>query len=503
MATPAPAATAATLMLSLAVGAGGCAFGPDPDRPALPFPVDTPYAGATRPAADPYEAAGWWRRFGDPTTAGLVAAVTEGNLDLRAAAARVRQSRAVVRQRYGARLPNVSLNATASGRGVSDTGGVDAVPTTGGQVPVGGIPVGGGFGQDDFFETYDLSAGVAWQLDLFGRLRRLNESATLDVISREADRVGLAHTLVAQAVTARVAISTLQLRLGLAEANVASLRETLATVDARYAAGVGDPVDLRLARENVATAEAQVPPLRSQLLTQRFALAVLAGVRPDALSELPETLPPLPELPPPPVGVPAALLDRRPDLIASEFQARARQAEIGASVAELFPDVSINLSGGLTSDEVGDLFDADSFVYSVIGSAAQPIFAGGQIRGRIAQARAAADEAAATYAGDVLTAIREVNDAMVREEQGRLEVEAAARALLEAESAEELARERYQRGVGNLLTIFEAERRRRSAEERLALARQGVWDARVDLHLALGGDWDLPLPAATTDEGES
>ena len=495
-----------SLVLLTPLAVAGCMAGPEPARPEVPFDLGGPYAAAGEAGDAHLGYAGWWRGFGDPATERVAEAALLGNLDLRAAAARVRQSRAVLAQAYGARFPAVGASLTGSGRGTSDTGGgAGFFPTgTGGgdAGPGAGDPGGAGAGgtgdqalgfptQDDFVETYDLSANVAWQLDLFGRLRRLQQAATLDYAATATDRLALAHSVVASAIRSRVAIGTLGQRVALAEGNLASLRETLRVVKDRYAAGVGDPVELRLARANVANARATLPPLRAQLAVERHALAVLLGRRVADVADLPATLPPLPELPLPPVGLPAALLDRRPDLLASEFRARAQQARIGAAVADLFPDVTLSASAGLASNDVGDLLDTDSFVYTLVGSIAQPIFQGGQLRARVRQTEAAADEAAADYAGLVLTAFREVNDALVRESNGREEVAASAEALRESRAAEELARERYSRGVGNLLSVFEAERNRRSAEERLALARQGVWDARVNLHLALGGDWGL------------
>lgn len=475
----------------LAVGVvGGCTVGPDPERPELPYEIDTPYAAtvgegvAVQPERTLEEVTGWWRRFGDEVTGVLVAAAIDENLDLRASAARVVQAQALVRQARAARLPNLSAGLTASGRQTPETDASDFFPTGGapGGVTLGGLP-------DDFIETYDLNLSASWQVDLFGRLRRQEQAARLDYVASRADRVALAHSIVAEVIRGRVAVATLQLRLTLAQDNLESLRETLEVVDNRYGAGVGDPVELRLARENVATAEAQIPPLEAQLATQQYALGVLLGRRPGALKALPETLPPLPELPPPPLGLPAALLDRRPDLLASEFRAKAAQARIGASVAELFPDLSLTGSYGVTSNDLSDLIDSDSIVYSIVGSVAQPIFTGGRIRANIRRAEAVAEELAANYAGTVLTAMREVNEALVREAAGRREVAATITALEEATAAEELARSRFSRGVGNLLSVFEAERRRRNAEERLALARQGVWEARINLHLALGGDW--------------
>ncbi|MEM1012364.1 MAG: efflux transporter outer membrane subunit [Planctomycetota bacterium] len=491
-----PAAAANPILLVATVAActvtAGCRLGPDPVRPELKFDLTTTFAGSTLSEVDGETAAvdpRWWRRFGDNEIDRLVDRSIGGNFDLRAALARARQARAAREVARGDRLPSAGLNASATGQRIGDAGFFPGVGGAGGGAPV---PGGGGGGGDDFIEFYDLSLDVSWQTDLFGRLARLEQAAAFDESAARLDALALAHTLVARTIQGRVAVATLQTRVRLAEENVESLKQTLEVVDGRYSAGVGDPVELRLARENVASAEATVHPLQAELAAERYALDVLTGIPPQRIDGNVAELTALPSLPPPPVGLPAALLDRRPDLLASDFRARAAKARVGASIAAMFPDLTLSASAGSTSDMLDDLLDDGNFVYSIVGRLAQPIFQGGSLRAGVRQSRAGVDEAVASYAGLVLVAMREVSEALVRERGARNEAEALTRALAEAEAAESLARERYGRGVGDLLLIFEAERRRRAAEERLALARQLVWNARINLHLALGGDWDLP-----------
>jgi multidrug efflux system outer membrane protein len=467
-------------MIVASIVMGGCRLGPTPEPPTVPFDLDTPFAAATG-SAEPQPAARWWTRFEDEATNDLVARAVGGNFDLKAALARARQARAAREVARGDRLPSVGLNASATGQDLADNGGF--VPTAG-----GGVPFAGGAGTDDFIELYDLSVDVSWQVDFFGRLARLEQAGAFEQTATALDALALSHTIIARTIQGRVAVATLRDRLRLAEENVENLRQTLQTVEGRYEAGIGDPVQLRLARENVATAEANVPALVADLAVERYALAVLVGRRPGTV-DIDTDLSTLPPLPPPPVGLPADLLDRRPDLLASSFRYQAAQARVGASIAALFPNLTLSASAGTSSDSIGDLFDDGNFVYSIVGRLAQPIFQGGSLRARVRQSRAAVDEAAATYAGLVLDAMREVSEALAREAGARLEAEAIDRALLEAMAAEELARDRYSQGVGDLLSVFEAERRRRAAEERLALVRQRVWIARINLHLALGGDW--------------
>lgn len=488
--TPRPIALA---LLAIAAGAAGCTVGPDPQRPQTQIDLQGPYlAAATQPATRPAgTVAGWWQRFEDPATDELVAEAVLGNPELAAAAARVVESRALLSQAYGARFPSLTLEPAVSRRKQAIT-----LPGSFGGPDAGGQSVRTSF----LTSSYDLNLAATWQVDLWGRLKRAQQAAGFDFLATAADRQALLHMVVSEAVRARVAIGTLQARLALAEQNLESLRETLEVSESRYRAGVGDAVLLRLARENVATAESQVPPLEAELAVRENALAVLLGRRPGEIDAIAGNLPPIPELAPPPPGLPAALLDQRPDVLASGLRAQAAQAQIGVAIADLLPNITLGAGAGLTSTEIETLFDRDSQVWNVLVSAVQPLFDAGQRRAGVRAARARAEGATAEYVGVILEAIRDVEDAMVNERWSRVEAEANERALAEARAAETLARDQYAQGLTPLLDVFEAERRRRGAEERLMLARQGVWNARIDLHLALGGDWEISGPADAASE---
>ena len=489
--------TAGRAVMGLVVTAiAGCAVGPDPDRPEVGVDLDSPYAHAstTQPATQPAEVeiAGWWRRFGDETTNDLVAQAVTGNPDLAAAAARVVEARALLTQAFASRLPTVNLEPSYSLREQALT------------LP-GGFAGEGSESDENVrvrFQTtsYDINLAAAWQVDLWGQLKRAQQAARYDFLATTAEQRALLHTVVAETIRARVAVATLQSRLELAQDNLESLRETLEVTDSRYRAGVGDAVSLRLARENVASSEAQIPPVERDLALALHALAVLLGNRPGTLELTEQTLPPVPDLAAPPVGLPVALLDQRPDVLASDFRSRAAQARIGVAVADLLPNLRLTGGVGLSSTEAADLFDGDSVVWNVLVSAVQPLFDGGSRRAGVTAARARAEAATADYLGTILTAIQDVEDALVRERAARAEAEASERALTEATAAETLARDRYRQGIGGVLDLFEAERRRRSAEERLTLSRQQVWNARIDLHLALGGDWDLHESFSRADD---
>ena len=221
----------------------------------------------------------------------------------------------------------------------------------------------------------------------------------------------------------------------------------------------------------------------------RHALDVLVGRRPGAGEPLPETLPELPGLEPVPLGLPVELLDRRPDLRQAEQRFAAATYGVGAALADLYPSLTIGGSVGTRADTVDDLFSVDAVVYQALMGLAGPLFEGGARRAEVEAARARAEQAAASYAGTVLVALREVEDALVSERTVHESLDFTDRRVAEARAANRLSRERYQRGVETLLQVLETDRRLRAAEEALITGTADLWNSRIDLFLALGGDW--------------
>ena len=198
----------------------------------------------------------------------------------------------------------------------------------------------------------------------------------------------------------------------------------------------------------------------------------------------------LPDLEPVRIGLPAALLDRRPDVKAAELMVRAANDDIGVSIAQLYPDISLIASYGTTADRWRDIWDRLSETWSAAFGVSQPLFAGGRLRAQVTEAEAHHAELAANYANTVLMAMMEVEDALVAEHMLQKELEHTALRLEEATAAEGLSQERYHRGVESILSVLETERRRRIAEEMLVVLKAQIWTTRVNLHLALGGDWN-------------
>lgn len=442
------------------------------------------YTAADPEAAEPVDLEGqpaleWWKRYEDAELDLLIAEVLTGNLDLATAAARVREAEAVLGTASAARGPSVD----AALRAARTFQRLDSIGTNLGRI-------------------YDssLRAGltVSWQADLFGQLRATERARLASLLATEHDRLALAHTLVASVVRLRAAISVADRRLALASEIIESRSSTLSIVERRYRSGLdtASAVDVHLARENLAAAEAALPPLELAKAQSEHALDELLGRKPDAGDGDSRQLAALPALAPPPLGLPASLLDRRPDLAAAELRATAAAAEVDVALAARYPDLTLTAASGWDGNQFGELFDDETLFGNFVAQLAAPIFTSGRLKSEVAAARARLEASASDYAARVLAALREVEDAWIAERRLREQLAGVERQLAEARLAEGLARTRYERGLENLLVVLDTERRRAAAEDLALRLEQSVWNARTDLHLALGGDWFAP---AVTD----
>jgi len=449
----------------------GCMVGPKYSRPETA--ADTPdgyfHAGMHEEDVNDFaDVDQWWERFGDETTAALVVQAMENNYDLKAAAARVLQAQAALVQVRGRRMPDVSysLSRDRSQRSFNFAGRFSVLT-----------------------ENWSQNISVAYVLDLFGKLKRAERAAWAQMFGSQANEQALINSMIATVIRVRIDIATLQRRLAIARANTTSRQDTLEIVERRYKEGLVGPVDVRLARENLEAAKAFEPSIELSLITAHNALDVLLGRRPGGSEHLPRTLEDLPDLEPVPIGLPGSLLDRRPDVMAAELMLRAANEQIGVSIAQLYPDLTLTAMYGASADRWRDIWEHFSETYSATVLFSQPIFKGGQLKAQVDAAKARYQELAANYGGTVLTAIREVEDALVTEQMLQKQLEHTELRFEEATAAENLSQERYQRGVESILSVLESERRRRIAEELLTILKGRIWTTRVNLHLALGGDW--------------
>ncbi|MBN1362765.1 MAG: efflux transporter outer membrane subunit [Sedimentisphaerales bacterium] len=471
-----------SVLVAVSVVVSGCMMGPDYSRPQTPADTAHGFVNAPPQPAEVNEVTTydqWWERFGDAVTAELVREALANNYDLKAAAARVLQSQEALAQARGQLWPDVSYD-------ISRLRSKQYF-----NVDLPGFPPGG----FNFLNTtWTQGFNVSYMVDFWGQLRRSEKAAWADLLAAEFNRQALINSVVATVIEARTNIAAIQNRLAIVRASTESRVRTVEITERRYEAGLVSPVDAKLARAALEGARAQEPALELSLVTARHALDVLLARAPGTSASLPETLDDLPSLEPVPAGMPAALIERRPDVRAAEFSLRAANERIGASIAQLYPGLVLSASYGSSSDAWADLWQGFSETYSALFTLTQPVFQGGRLRAQVRAAKAAYEAQAADYGNTVLTAMREVEDALVSEKYLRAQLEHAERQLAESREAETLSRRRYDQGVEGILTVLESERQRLVAEEQVAMLRGQIWSTRVSLHLALGGDWAEASP---------
>ena len=472
-----------TLALASASAAllSGCLVGPNYVRPSAPTPPRFKEAeGWIR--AQPADAAprgDWWAMFSDPVLSDLEQKVVVSNQNLAAAEAAYRQAHAIVAQDRAQLFPTVTANGslTHSGSG----GGTTVIPGGGGVIP------GGGTGGSSTRTTYQVSGGASWAPDLWGKIRRTIEGAKA---SAQASAADLANArLSAQS---ELAIDYVQLRADdelkrLTDITVEGYRRSLQITQNQYNAGIAAKSDLLTAQTQLDNAQAQSADYVRQRQLMEHAVAVLAGLPPADLTIAPSSW----NLAPPdvPVEVPSVLLLRRPDIAAAERQAANANAQIGVQEAAYYP--SLNLTGqyGFNGSNLGSLFSASNSFWSLGASAAETILDFGARKARVAQARAAYDQAVAQYRQAVLSAFQEVEDQLAAGRILSQETPFRTEASQAADAAERIALNQYRAGTTTYTSVVVAQNTALQARTSLITNQTNRIVASLNLITALGGGW--------------
>ncbi len=450
----------------------GCVVVPPVDHSALD--VVMPDSWTARADLGDAPDFAWWADFDDPALDNVVRVAFEQNYDLQAAAARLEQAAADSRIAGAGLQPTVQAGLNGSRRkqnfiGFPIPGSEDRVLST-------------------VFANFGVSLDVAWEADLWGRLGSGARAALADLQTRAADLRGAQLSIAGQTVKTWFAIAEAQQQVQLAAASVASFRTTADQVRERFEQGLRPSLDVRLARSNLANAEALQAQRRQQLDASARQIDVLLGRYAAGTVPAPSTLP---ETPPViPGGLPAELVSRRPDLVAAERRVAAARQRLHVARVELYPRLSLTGSTGTATSALADLIDGDFGVWSLVGNLLQPVFQGGRLRAGVDRADARAAEELATYANTALQAFAEVETALAAEAFLAERERHLKTAVEQSRAAESLATERYRTGLDDYVTVLESQRLALQTEGDLIAARRQRLENRVDLYLALGGGFD-------------
>lgn len=415
----------------------------------------------------------WWLRFESPDLNAVVQQTLGHNPDLLGAEARLAAAASLARIRGADLYPSLGLEFGASRQR---------------QVFVGFPIPGSGGVLSRTFNSFGVGLSTSWELDIWGRIRSGQKAALQEVEGSAESLRGLRQSLAAQAAKAWFAAVEARQQLDLSMRTVESFKRTEAQVRDRFERGVRPALDLRLARVNVAGAEANQHLWEQQLAQAVRQLEILQGRYPGGKAQVVERLPELPG--PVPVGLPAGMLRRRPDLLALEHRLQATGFRVEEAQAALYPRISLTSSAGTASDELSDLTDSDFFVWDVIGNLFQPLFEGGRLIAEVDLAVAEEMQAVSEYASGVLRAYSEVETVLSTEGYLAQRARSLAQAATEAKAATRLSEERYRSGLESFITVSESQRSALEAESRLLTVLRLQLDQRVDLHLALGGGFE-------------
>ena len=429
---------------------------------ALPVAWNAPLpAGvAVLPQAD--DLARWWERFGDPQLSALVAQALQAHPSALSAQAALRQARAQARVQAAGMLPDVSLSGSAQR---SRSGG-----QTGNSFQVG------------------LDAG--WEPDLFGRLDAGVQASEADARAAQASLEQVHVSLSAEVALQYISLRSLQQRLAIAQRNLETQQQTLQITDWRVQAGLATSLVAEQARAAAEQTAAQVPQLQANLAQAHHALAVLTGQAPaalDAALAAPQAVPqPSQALA---LDIPADTLRQRPDVRVAQERVQAALARVSQADAARYPSLRLSGSLGLRALTLGALGDSASLVHSLLGSVAVPLFDGGATQAQVQVQQAALEQARQAYQLAVLTALKEVEDALVA-----LQGEAARLAHLQqatqaAGNAALLAQQRYASGLIDFASVLETQRTQLATQDALATSQANLGSNHVRLFKALGGGW--------------
>jgi outer membrane protein, multidrug efflux system len=424
----------------------------------------------------------WWTAFQDEELNGLVREALGSNFGVQQARHRLEQVQAVALRAGAERIPQLSLEGSAAR---SRSLGRDA---TGASV----LQTGSQFG---------LNLAASYELDLWGRVSATKRAAVLDAQTASDSLDTAAMSLVAQISDTWYLLASLESRLALLRGQLESSADQVRLLELRFETGQATAVDVLQQREQLAALRTLEPRLEASLATGRHQLAVLLGRPPQLIDDLdPSGLPPLPALPD--AGLPADLLEKRPDVRAALNAVRAENERAAAALADRLPALRLTASAGYAAPDAAELFD--NWIWNIVGNLLAPVLDGGRRRAEVERSRAVASERLARCGEVLLNAMREVEDALVNESK---QTELIARQAEQHDLARQTlkqARFRYERGLSDYLPVLTALGREQSVARALVAARRDHLSHRIQLYRALGGNWmQAELDDAALNESEN
>ena len=463
------------IILFLTMTFAGCkAVGPDYHKPDL-SPKGIWHApmqkGLSGNPSDPKLLVQWWKTFNDPVLTDLISKAVENNLDVRLALERVHQYRLLKGIEEADKLPTITASSGASWAGTSNEDGTGTVS-----------------------KTYSAGLDASWEIDLFGRIQRSIEAADATLSAKQEALRDALVSLVGDLADSYIDVRTAQIRLNVVRQSIDSQTESFQLTQWQYQAGLTDELDVHQARYSLENAKAQIPALESSLSEAMNRVAVLSGLAPGILHEKLASPNPLPTLPATiAVGLPADALRRRSDIREAEYELIAQTAQVGVATADLYPELTLSGSIGMDAlspaELIDTILDPSHWARSLAANLSHTLFDAGSILKNIEVQNALQEQALIQYESAILSALEEVENALVAyaKEQARLEhlTIAAEQAL----AAEDLAKKKYQSGLIDFTTVLTSQQTVLSYQSDLATSQGTCVSNLITLYKVLGGGW--------------
>ena len=450
------------LLFVVTLGFQSCKVGPDYERTELASMDSYNYDSLKQ---DTVINVRWWELFQDTTLQALINVGLKENLDVLTATARIEEARAY----HGFKKADVW--------------------------PVFGYDLGAGSRNDvqipglagTTLNNYNASLTVSWELDFWGKFRRSSESAKADLLGSEASKRTIMISLISDIAETYFQMQDFNKRLEVSNETYDARKKSVDLMQAKYDHGYIQLLDLNQSQIQLAIAEASIPRYEREFIRSQHKLSLLLGKTPQNIQagmKLDSMLAP-PEIP---VGLPSHLIERRPDVIQSEFAVMSANAQVGVAVAQRFPAISLTGGGGLGSNDVSSLLSSD-FVWNIGAALTGPLFNFGKNKRRVEVERHKTEQAVYAYRKTVLNAFRGVEDALVGVRTFKLEYEARTHQVEAAESALGLSEMRYDKGVTSYLEVLEQQRQQFESQLAESQAHQEFLTSYVKLYKELGGGW--------------
>jgi multidrug efflux system outer membrane protein len=471
----------AAVLACLSLTLGGCMIGPDYFRPK----VDAPTAFRYEPkAANDLANTEWWKQFGDPVLDGLITEALANNKNVQIAANNVQAASAILTQTQSGLFPQLGYQGEGGRYRFSQR---NATPL------LGTVP--------NPQDAYTALLGASWEIDLWGRIRRLSESARASALASEEARRGAILSLVGTVATSYLQLRSLDYQLDIANRTLVTYAESVRIFELQFKYGQISQVTLEQSKSQYEAANAAIPQIQRDIALTENALSVLLGRNPGPIARGK----PLVDLALPgiPAGVPSELLERRPDIAQAEQQLIAANAQIGAAKAQYFPTISLTGTFGSASSQLSNLFSGPAKTWSFAGALAGPIFTGGLISGQVAQAEANQQAALLNYTLTIQNAFADVENALVSREKLSEQVQAEVRRVRALTQYVRLATLQYNGGYTDYLTVLNAQQQLFPAELNYAQNLGQAYNSLVNIYKSMGGGWvdkaDALAPQPTAD----